>query len=262
TGNYSDTLVNVLGCDSIISLDLIVNPISNSSLTETICSGDSYTVGTSVYTLTGNYSDTLVNVLGCDSIISLDLIVNPISNSSLTETICSGDSYTVGTSVYTLTGNYSDTLVNVLGCDSIISLGLTVNPISNSSLSETICSGDNYTVGTSVYTLTGNYSDTLVNVLGCDSIISLGLTVNTISNSSLTETICSSENYTVGTSVYTSTGNYSDTLVNVLGCDSIISLDLIVNPISNSSLTETICSGDSYTVGTSVYTLTGNYSDT
>ncbi len=262
SGSYSDTLVSTTGCDSIITLDLTVDPVLTASLTESICSGDEYLVGTSVYTSSGSYTDTLVSITGCDSIITLDLTVDPVLTTSLTESICSGDEYLVGSSVYTTSGSYSDTLMSTTGCDSIVMLDLTVHPVLTTNLAVSLCSGDEYLVGTSVYTSSGSYSDTLTSVTGCDSIITLDLTVHPVLTTSLTESLCSGDEYLVGTSVYTSSGSYSDTLTSVTGCDSIITLDLTVHPVLTTSLTESICSGDEYLVGSSVYTTSGSYSDT
>ena len=64
----------------------------------------------SVYLTSGNYSDTLISINGCDSIVQTSLDVIPTHN-YFTYTICSGDSVTVGTSTYNQTGNYIDTLL-------------------------------------------------------------------------------------------------------------------------------------------------------
>ncbi|MCO6476622.1 MAG: gliding motility-associated C-terminal domain-containing protein [Phaeodactylibacter sp.] len=50
--------------------------------------------------------------------------ITPVTNQDTT--ICSGDSFTVGTSVYTESGFYSDTLQVFRGCDSIVNTNLTV----------------------------------------------------------------------------------------------------------------------------------------
>ena len=44
----------------------------------------------------------------------------------ITDSICAGLSYTVGSKAYFDTGNYADTLVSSIGCDSIVRLRLTV----------------------------------------------------------------------------------------------------------------------------------------
>ena len=161
-----------IGCDSIVTTNLTVNPIFSIVFSDTIFSGQSVTVGTNIYYSTGVYFDTLTTVNGCDSIILTDLFVQ---NSSASFTInslsiCEGDTAFVGSSFYTNSGSYSDTLVNISGCDSIVQTSLDVIPTKNY-FTYTICSGDSVTVGTSTYNQTGNYTDTLFNTLGCDSIV-------------------------------------------------------------------------------------------
>ena len=53
----------------------------------------------------------------------------------MTERICEGDSYTVGTSTYTATGIYTDVLTSASGCDSTVTLTLTVDPVYTTDLS-------------------------------------------------------------------------------------------------------------------------------
>jgi len=63
------------------------------------------------------------------SIISNEKIVNVLpKNNFIQDSICQGLSYTVGNSTYSSTGIYVDSLVNYLGCDSIVTLNLTVVP--------------------------------------------------------------------------------------------------------------------------------------
>ncbi|WP_425422473.1 gliding motility-associated C-terminal domain-containing protein [Phaeodactylibacter xiamenensis] len=267
SGNYVDTLSSVVtGCDSIITLDLTVYPIPMTSLTEIVCFGDTYTVGTSTYDATGNFVDTLTSaVTGCDSIVMLDLTVREEIRTELVQEICDYETFSVGNSTYNTTGMYADTLTSIAtGCDSIVTLDLTVHPTLFTELTEEICDYETFTVGSSTYNTTGVHVDTLSSVVtGCDSIVTLDLTVHPTLFTELTEEICDGETYTVGTSDYTTSGNYVDTLSSVVtGCDSIITLDLTVHPIPMTNLTEIVCFGDTYTVGTSTYDATGNYVDT
>ena len=63
------------------------------------------------------------------------------------------------------------------GCDSIITISLTVNNSAATSLNETVC--DNYlSPGGNTYTVSGTYQDTLQTAAGCDSVITINLTVN------------------------------------------------------------------------------------
>ena len=47
---------------------------------------------------------------------------------TVTDTICEGDTYFSGSSAYTETGIYEDSLISAIGCDSIVTLELTVLP--------------------------------------------------------------------------------------------------------------------------------------
>lgn len=159
------------------------------------------------------------------------------TTSSITESACA--SYTVpsGDETYTTSGTYTDTIPNAGGCDSIISIDLTILQTS-SSITETVC-GD-YTVpsGDETYTSSGVYEDTLTNAAGCDSLITIDLTVNQPSQSTTAITACNSYEWTDG-NTYTSTGTYTQTLQNSVGCDSVATLDLTINVGPNMSISST-----------------------
>ena len=87
------------------------------------------------------------------------------------EIICYGDSLIVGSSVYYLSGSYTDSLSTIYGCDSIVYTTITVNNSSNFQQSIILCEGDSLVVGSNTYYNIGNFSDTLTSIAGCDSII-------------------------------------------------------------------------------------------
>jgi hypothetical protein len=101
-----------------------------------------------------------------------------ITNSTVNVTSC-GNYTTPSGMVYSTSGIYSDTIVNANGCDSIISINLTVNNSTFSNTSITSCG--NYTSPSgNIWSTSGMYTDTLQNANGCDSIISINLTINTV----------------------------------------------------------------------------------
>jgi len=96
----------------------------------TICNGSSFMVGANNYTTSGNYIDVLTDVNTNDSMVITNLTVLPILTSSQNIEICPGESFTIGTSTYTISGNYSDVLISTNGCDSAVTTILNVaNPI-------------------------------------------------------------------------------------------------------------------------------------
>ena len=72
-----DTLEAANGCDSIRYLDLIVHPKTQQTISEVILEGDSISVGDNIYTESGTYINVLTDEFGCDSIVTLHLIVQP-----------------------------------------------------------------------------------------------------------------------------------------------------------------------------------------
>jgi beta-glucanase (GH16 family) len=122
TATYS--LPNIEGCDSLIALDLTINNSFAGIDTQTAC--DSYTwIDGNTYTENNNTAAVeYTTIHGCDSTITLDLVINHSTSSSLTETAL--DSYTLNGVTYDSSGVYSQTTNNIAGCDSTITLNLTI----------------------------------------------------------------------------------------------------------------------------------------
>ena len=146
-----------------------------------ICYGDSIVVAGSIYTTTGLYTDSLTSSIGCDSLVFTNLVVHPHVTYINNQTICSGEVYLIGNNTYDSTGVYYDTLATIYGCDSLVTTILFEDSITggNSINQQTICFGDNITVGASTYFNTGVYADTLISLNGCDSVVTTYLNVIT-----------------------------------------------------------------------------------
>lgn len=123
-------------------------------------------------------------------------------------------------------GCYSDTTVETI----------TVNPVYNLVLNETICSNEFYTLGNQQLNQPGNYFLNLQTVAGCDSIIDLTLNVNPSYSFTRDTTLCEGESFTYYGQTLNATGVYQFDLQTTLGCDSIIIYDLIVFPIPSAPI--------------------------
>jgi len=154
--------------------------ISYDSVTITVAC-DSYTMYNETYTTSGIYSQTLQDINGNDSTISLNLTVLRSDEVILTETAC--DSYTLNNETYTSSGTYVQTLTNSLGCDSTVTLNLSILQPSDSIITTSGCGS--YRLNTEIYTESGIYTQVVQNAVGCDSVITLNLTINTISNETI-----------------------------------------------------------------------------
>ena len=89
-----------------------------------------------------------------------------------------GGTYTVpsGDETYSVSGIYNDTIANAGGCDSILTINLTINNNTTATISEVACGSYTVPSGDETYTVAGTYMDTIPNAAMCDSIITINLT--------------------------------------------------------------------------------------
>ncbi|MEI8054294.1 MAG: GDSL-type esterase/lipase family protein, partial [Bacteroidota bacterium] len=215
-GSYNAFLINSNGCDSVATLNLIVNDSSSSVSNISICANQTpFIWNGNSYNTSGTYSVTRTNAKNCDSIASLNLTINNTSSSITDATVCANQSpYVWNGNNYSTSGVYSVMLVNANGCDSIATLNLVVNDLSESTTIITICINQTpYVWNGNNYSTSGNYSVTLANANGCDSVATLNLTVNNISSSVANIIICSNQTpFVWNGNNYSTSGNYSVTL--------------------------------------------------
>ena len=228
--------------------------------TVTLCYGETYQWHDKTYDASGVYIDTLSS-----GVATLHLTILPQVEETIEEaTICSGETYTwqADGKEYAESGTYSVTLQDINGCDSVVILHLTVNPIATTE--ETIVACDTYEWNGQTYTQSGNYTYTTVAANGCDSIVTLHLTIN---NSEIGETeyvtICYGETFTWNGQTYSTEGEYNVVLTNAFGCDSTATLHLTIMPEATTK-TETVVVGSDelpYTWRGNTYSTTGRYTN-
>jgi uncharacterized delta-60 repeat protein len=176
-------------------------------------------------------------------------------NSTATQVISACGSFTWINGITYTTNNTTATYIirNAIGCDSTITLNLTIRQPTSSMITQSACSS--YTLNGQTYTSTGTYTQLRTNAAGCDSTITLNLTIRQPSSSTQTQSACSS--YTLNGQTYTSTGTYTQLRTNAAGCDSTITLNLTIRQPSSSTQIQSACS--SYTLNGQTYTSTGTY---
>ena len=266
-GNYLDTLLNAAGCDSILTLNLTLKPNSSSTTNIEICSKQlPFTWNGNIYNATGIFKDTIVNAAGCDSILTLNLTLKPNSSSTTNISVCNKQlPFTWNGKIYNVAGVYKDTIANTAGCDSILTLNLTLKPNTASTTNISVCSNQlPFTWNGNTYNVVGIYKDTIVNAAGCDSILTLNLTLKPNSSSTTNISVCNKQlPFKWNGNTYNVAGTYKDTIVNAAGCDSILTLNLTLKPNSSSTTNISVCSKQlPFTWNGNTYNVAGNYKDT
>ena len=181
-GTYTQNLQTIDGCDSVVTLTLSVNPVESTTLSAAICEGTSYTENGFNVSEAGTYTQNLQTIDGCDSIVTLTLTVNPVESMTLSAAICEGTSYTENGFNVSEAGTYTQNLQTINGCDSIVTLNLTINPTYNITIDASINEGETYEENGFSESEAGTYVHTLQSEFGCDSVITLNLTVNSSLN--------------------------------------------------------------------------------
>ena len=246
SGPYTDTLQTINGCDSIVTLTLTVNAVESTTLSAAICEGSVYTENGFNASEAGTYTQTLQTVNGCDSIVTLTLTVNPVADTTIAAEICEGTTYTENGFNVSEAGTYTQNLQTINGCDSVVTLTLTVNPVESTTLSASICEGSTYTENGFNASEAGTYTQNLQTVNGCDSIVTLTLTVNAVADTTIAAAICEGEIYYENGFMASREGTHTQILQTENGCDSVVTLNLTVYPAYQMGIGAVIHEGETY----------------
>ncbi len=152
------------------------------------------------------------------------------SASFSTITLGGCDSLLLNNQTFYNSGIYTQVIPNVYGCDSTITLNLTINKSSSYYLMTTVC--DSIILGNITFKSSGIYSYTKTNVAGCDSFITLNLTINKSYSKRIDLTAC--KTYTLNSVLYTASGTYYQFFKSISGCDSVITLNLTIIKLDSS----------------------------
>ena len=122
-------------------------------------------------------------------------------------------------------GTYTVELTDAKGCsETLESIEITDPDELTHEESKTAC--ESYTWNGNTYTSSGTYEYLTTNAMGCDSTVTLNLTINNSSTHRIYETAC--ESYTWKGNKYTSSGTYKYVTTNAMGCDSTVTLVLSI----------------------------------
>ncbi len=264
--NNVSTLVNMAGCDSVITTNISIGTAFTTTLNHQICEGNDFTyidgtVSTNIL-VNETHVTTILNPSGCDSIFTENVNVAPIYSTNDAVTVCENTNYTYpdGTSETIISSTlHVSNLLTIAGCDSIITTTVTMNPVYSISENVDVCENTNYTYPDgSVETITANsvHVSNLTTILGCDSIVTTN--VDMIPSYSIVENIplCSGVNYTYPDGTISNTILVDEThvsnLTTILGCDSTITTNIQISnsPLADAGSDLIVCNGATVTLTT------------
>jgi gliding motility-associated-like protein len=177
TTTYSATITQISGAIDNVSGTVTVHPVFTSTINEMICEGENYTFSGNTYSASGSYQIPLQTIHGCDSIITLNLLVQPNYEFNENLSICPGSNTIYQGTTLNNPGTYSFDYQTQFGCDSTYNLNLSFYPTPTTNLPVTSCDTYSWIVSGETYNTSGNYPAILSTSNGCDSTVILNLTI-------------------------------------------------------------------------------------
>ncbi|MCI5082696.1 MAG: hypothetical protein MRY78_13440, partial [Saprospiraceae bacterium] len=244
SGTFSATLQASDGCDSLVTLELEVLPAVEEFIQASICQGDTLTLDTFSFTLSGNYPLVYTAANGCDSTLFVDLTVLPSYEDTLEIQICEGEQFVFQTDILEASGIYCYEFTTQDGCDSLIYVDIQQFPSYFFVIDTSICANQNFTFLDSTLEISGTYEFGYQTENNCDSIYQVNLEIWPLDTTPIFTEICEGDSFALAGQTFTATGNYELFLPSA-SCDSLLQLTLNVIPPATQEIDTTICQGDS-----------------
>jgi hypothetical protein len=251
--SYVEALATVNGCDSIVTYNVSIIPIEYTVVDTAICEGsptyvwESHTIQTSS---DSSYVETLPTADGCDSVVTYNVSIHPIVITVVDTAICEGtpaytwESHTIETDVDSI---YYETLTTIEGCDSTVTYNVLILPTKATVVDTALCEGspsyawESHTIMTNV---DSTYIANLTTIVGCDSVVTYNVMVLPTAATIFDTVLCEGspvytwESHTIQTDADSS---YFETLMTIDGCDSLVTYNVIIVPVSASVSDTSLC---------------------
>ena len=241
---YDHTLHTQYGCDSIIHLHLANWETYETTVSDHFCQNDTYGFYGQNCNEPGVYYHTLHSTHGCDSVIRLNLIQDPVYEFEMWESTCEGGpgfNYN-GTFLQPRPQPYNFHYPTANNCDSTIIIHIEEAEYNSKNYNVSLCATE-FTWGSNgiTYYQSGTYYDTLHFANTCDSTIVLNLELRPNYYDDIVTSSCDdyrwlNDNYNVDMT-FTESTVYTHHYINSFGCESEATLHLTISEHDESAFT-------------------------
>ena len=230
SGTYRDTISNAAGCDSIITLYLGINGkcTVTEEISQYLCEESAIEWNEQTCSPGNSYNYRTTSTAGCDSIVTLHILPLEKKQTHLYKSICEGDYFRVGEERLTEAGPHTVILQSAEGCDSIVTVELTINKNYNITRTEQIVYGQTFIWDGDVYTEEGEITKEYVAQNKCDSVETVYLSVIKTIYSEFTKEICDGDYFEWNGEKLNEHKDYQHTYLRPGKADSVVTLHLIV----------------------------------
>ena len=239
------TLTNAAGCDSVVTLNLTINSPTTGTDIQTACNSYTWIDGVTYTSSNNSATYSLTNAAGCDSVVTLNLTINSPTTGTDIQTACNSYTWIDGVTYTSSNNSATYSLTNAAGCDSVVTLNLTINSPTTETDIQTACNSYTWIDGVTYTSSNSSATYTLTNAAGCDSVVTLNLTINSPTTGTDIQTACNSYTWIDGVTYTSSNSSATYSLTNAAGCDSVVTLNLTINSPTTGIDIQTAC--NSYT---------------
>lgn len=253
------------GCDSIIYVNLEYKNEAINNFSTILCKGENIIINGNTY---NELKPMGVEILsnagkdGCDSIININLsFLNPLVT-NFNKKICKNETLTINGNNYNFsnpTGTEVFKNAAASGCDSIVNIFLEFFEESSYNFNSLICRGDSVIINNVIYKqgkLKGIEIIPNAAVNGCDSVVVVDIEFLPEAEFNYAVQICESENIQINGTNYNKDKTAGKEILKGKasnGCDSIINVQLKINPVIIENLNYLICENDSILINGKIY---------
>lgn len=266
---YTFVDTNSHGCLDYHTLNLTLNhQLVNDTVTASVCATSlPYVLNGVSYNATGVYEQILQNIHGFDSaLVTLELTV--VENVAVTDQVTvtrNGIPYLYHGNAYSESGVYMLRVPAATSseCDTLYTLQLMVEQVYYQTIDTTVCANETIVFLGDAITTPGSHIYTF-HFAGYDSVVTLNVHHNPVYRDATIAVVVGEYElpYLFNGVPYTTPGYHEQTLASVMGCDSVVSINLTINPavINNDTIQQEVCSNDlPVTLFDSVLTQAGTY---
>ncbi|MBO4488626.1 MAG: gliding motility-associated C-terminal domain-containing protein, partial [Bacteroidales bacterium] len=247
-GGSTDTIIhiqNAVGCDSAVNYHLHVYPNLYVTLDSVLCENDLPLVWNGETFMASDVRTvTLPASTGADSVVTMEVTVHYNTTGTDVQTACETFTWING-QTYTESNNTATMLLqNMYGCDSLVTLQLTVHHPVHTALSITECESYVWTSGDGqAHNVSGDFTFAHPDAHGCTQVDTLHLTIRHHTQSVVFDTIVENQlaTWQYHGIHFPGTADTAVLLQNVAGCDSSVSYHLFMYPNMYVTLDSTLC---------------------
>ncbi len=143
------------------------------TVNDNICEGDGVWINGVWYDQPGMYTDQIEGG-SCDTILSITITQTPLNEKTVNTSFCPGDGVWVYGTYYDAPGTYTDTVGAEIGCDTVVTIGVTMDPLNTKSVNASFPEGDSVYVYGMWYSAAGTFNVQVPSTTGgCDTLVTL-----------------------------------------------------------------------------------------